>query len=86
MTTDDKIDELARMVAVGFSEVRGVMHTEFAEIRGEIADIREVMATKEDLAELQRNVEIIMDTHISLFHKDFDSLATRVKDLEMAQG
>ena len=75
MSTDEKIDELARMVAEGFVEVRS-----------EISEIREVMATKDDLAQLQRNVEVIMDAHIEIFHKDFDSLATRVKDLEVVTG
>jgi hypothetical protein len=77
-----KIDDLAEMVARGFTEVRGEMH-----------DIREDMATKADLADLREefkgdmirlrgDIDIMLDRHIGTFRKDYDELAERVKRLE----
>jgi hypothetical protein len=79
-----KIDDLARMIADGFTE-----------IRGELKELREEMATKDDLAELRSelkanmerlrgDLDIMLDKHIGIFRKDFDELAARVKRLEMA--
>ena len=79
-----KIDDLAQMVADGFTE-----------IRSEFKEIREEMATKDDLAELRSelkadmlrlrgDLDIMLDKHIGIFRKDFDELAARVKRLEMA--
>lgn len=79
-----KIDDLARMVAGGFTEVRG----ELKDIRDtmatqdDLADIRQEMATKADLEHLRGDIDIMLDKHIGIFRKDFDELAARVKRLE----
>jgi hypothetical protein len=81
-----KIDELARMVAGGFTEIRG----ELKELREEmatkddLAELRLEMATKADLERLRGDLDIMLDKHIGIFRKDFDELAARVKRLEMA--
>lgn len=93
-TTDQKIDDLARMMAEGFSEV----HKELADVRGDIADIqgdiadiqggitdiRNTMATKADLETLRGDVSVMLDQHIGAFRKDYDELGGRVKTLEKA--
>jgi len=63
-STDQKIDELAAMVARGF------------------ADIEERMATKEDLLQLRRDMDIMLDRHVGTFRRDYDELAARVRKLE----
>jgi hypothetical protein len=79
---ETKIDDLAGMVARGFTEVRA-----------EMKELREEMATKDDLAELRSefkaemthlrgDIDIMLDRHIGVFRKDFDELAARVKRLE----
>jgi hypothetical protein len=45
-------------------------------------EIREDMATKEDLVHLRGDIDIMLDRHIGTFHKDYDELAARVKRLE----
>lgn len=77
-----KIDDLARMVVAGFSEIRGDMATkadlEDLATKADLAD----MATKADLAHLRGDIDIMLDKHIGIFRKDFDELAARVKRLE----
>ena len=46
------------------------------------ASIQENMATKEDLANLRNEIDIMLDRHIGTFRKDYDELAYRVKKLE----
>ena len=81
---EGKIDDLARMVADGFTEVR----EEFKAVRSEmatqddLAGLRAEMATKQDLARLRGDIDIMLDKHIGIFRKDFDELAARVKRLE----
>ena len=81
---EGKIDDLARMVADGFTEVRA----EFKAVRAEmatqedLAELRAEMATKQDLAHLKGDLDIMLDKHIGVFRKDFDELAARVKRLE----
>ena len=81
-----KIDDLAAMVARGFTEIRG----ELKDIRDtmatqeDLAELREEMATKGDLARLRGDIDIMIDRHIGTFRKDFDELAARVKRLEQA--
>jgi hypothetical protein len=85
---EGKIDDLARMVADGFTEVRA----EFKAIRAEMAtqedlaelraELRAEMATKNDLARLKGDIDIMLDRHIGTFRKDYDELAARVKRLE----
>jgi hypothetical protein len=45
-------------------------------------EIREDMATKEDLVHLRGDIDIMLDRHIGTFRKDYDELAARVKRLE----
>lgn len=89
---DAKIDELAQMVARGFSEVHqeigeihqeiGEMHQEIGGLRGEIADVKEELTGQ--MRALEHNVDLMLDKHIGMFRKDYDELAARVKDLELA--
>ena len=83
-TKEDKIDKLARMVAMGFDEVKE-----------DISDIRNKMATKGDLtnlrselkgdmSNLQNDIDIMLSRHIGTFRKDYDELAARVKRIEEA--
>lgn len=71
--TDAKIDELAQMVARGFSEVHKEIGELREELRGEIEDTK-----KELTGQIQA-----LDKHLIMFRKDHDELATRVKDLEL---
>lgn len=75
-----KIDDLARMVADGFTEVRG----EFKAVRKEFADDMTELRTefKSEMARLRGDLDIMLDKHIGVFRKDFDELAARVKRLE----
>ncbi|MGE0521366.1 MAG: hypothetical protein AB7P78_20515 [Candidatus Binatia bacterium] len=74
-----KIDDLARMVAQGFSEQRKEFKADLADLR---AELRAEMATKDDLARLKGDIDIMLDRHIGTFRKDYDELAARVKRLE----
>ncbi|MEK7567859.1 MAG: hypothetical protein AAB513_02990 [Patescibacteria group bacterium] len=78
------IDDLAVMVAKGFSDVGG-----------EIAEIKSTMATKDDLKNfvtkselkleiknLKDDIEVMVGKYIGSFRKDFDNLASRVRKLE----
>lgn len=78
-TTDQKIDDLARMMAQGFSELR----EDFSSLRGEFSELKDTMATKADLEQLRGDVEIMLDKHIGVVRADYDALAGRVKTLEM---
>lgn len=71
--TDTKIDELARMVATGFTDTQKEMRDGMAELRTEF---------KGDIAHLRADIDIMLDRHIGTFRKDYDDLATRVKKLE----
>ncbi|MGE0521364.1 MAG: hypothetical protein AB7P78_20505 [Candidatus Binatia bacterium] len=77
-----KIDDLARMVADGFTEIR----SEFKAIRAEMAtqeDPAELRSEfKADMTQLRGDIDIMLDRHIGTFRKDFDELAARVKRLE----
>lgn len=79
---ETKIDDLARMVADGFTEIRGELK-EMA-TKDDLAELRLEMATKADLERLRGDLDIMLDKHIGIFRKDFDELAARVKRLEMA--
>lgn len=83
---ETKIDELAEMVARGFSEVRDefkAVRQEFGEDLAELRkEMRETFATKEDLIRLRGDIDIMLDRHIGTFRKDYDDLAARVKHLE----
>lgn len=63
-STDQKIDELAAMVARGFS------------------DLESRMVTKEDLAALRRDMDIVLDRHVGTLRRGHDTLTTRVRTLE----
>lgn len=76
-TTDEKIDELAQMVARGFSELRTDMNTEFALVREEMSIMREEMIIKKDL-------QVMFDRYSVPLRTDQDALASRVKKLEHA--
>jgi hypothetical protein len=75
---DEKIDELAGMMARGFSDVVA----NFVQIEERLQVIEENYATKDDLNVLAKNVEYMLDTHTSIFRKDYDNLAGRTKNLE----
>jgi polyhydroxyalkanoate synthesis regulator phasin len=81
---EGKIDDLARMVADGFSEVRGELKDvrDTMSTQGDLAELRKEMATKADLVHLRGDIDIMLDKHIGIFRKDFDELAARVKRLE----
>ena len=70
---DVKIDELARMVAQGFTDTQKEMHEGFADLRSEF---------KGDMKFLRGDIDIMLDRHIGTFRKDYDDLAARVKKLE----
>ena len=70
---DTKIDDLAQMVARGFTEQR-------KEFRQDLADLGE--AFKADMLHLRGDIDIMLDRHIGTFRKDYDELAARVKRLE----
>lgn len=70
---DTKIDELAGMVASGFTDVHKEMNDGFADLRNEF---------KADMKFLRGDIDIMLDRHIGTFRKDYDDLAARVKKLE----
>ena len=83
--TDTKIDELARMVANGFSEAHkdiSRVETKVEHIEEKVEGIEENYTTKEDLIRLRGDIDIMLDKHIGTFRKDYDELAARVKKLE----
>ncbi len=75
------IDDLATMVASGFSEVTSTMATKdelkdgLKSVRNELKDELKDVVKKDDLEES-------MNRHIGTFRKDYDELASRVKKLE----
>jgi hypothetical protein len=75
-----KIDDLARMVADGFTEVR----SEFRAVRVEMQEMGDELRSelKSEMACLRGDLDIMLDKHIGVFRKDFDELAARVKRLE----
>lgn len=85
-SSDQKIDELARITAGGFREVKAEFRSvreEMTGLREELTEMRGETATKSDLVRLREDVNIMLDQHIGAFRKDYDELATRVKALEM---
>ncbi|MBI4066024.1 hypothetical protein HY412_02455 [Candidatus Kaiserbacteria bacterium] len=70
---DTKIDELARMVAQGFTDTQKETRDGLSELRNEF---------KADMKFLRGDIDIMLDRHIGTFRKDYDDLARRVKDLE----
>jgi hypothetical protein len=70
---ETKIDDLAGMVARGFTEVRAEMKELGEELRSEF---------KAEMTHLRGDIDIMLDRHIGTFRKDFDELAARVKRLE----
>jgi len=70
---DTKIDELARMVAQGFTDTQKETRDGLAELQGEF---------KADMKFLRGDIDIMLDRHIGTFRKDYDDLAARVKKLE----
>ncbi|MBU6321237.1 MAG: hypothetical protein KGI78_03070 [Patescibacteria group bacterium] len=77
-SVDEKLDELAQMVARGFMEVRGEMKEMREELaaKEDLAQIRSEMATKADLRQL--------DKTFNVHQVQIDDLARRTKDLEVA--
>ena len=75
---DTKIDEIARMVAQGFSET----HDDISRVESKVDGIKEDYVIKSDLIRLRGDIDIMLDRHIGTFRKDYDDLARRVKDLE----
>jgi hypothetical protein len=72
---EGKIDDLAQMVARGFTEIREDMAT-----KADLAELRE--GFKGDMVRLHSDIDIMLDRHIGTFRKDYDELAARVKRLE----
>lgn len=82
---DTKIDELAQMVARGFSDTHEDsqrLEVTIERIDERVETIEENYVTKTDLARLRGDIDIMLDRHIGTFRKDYDELARRVKDLE----
>lgn len=77
---DTKIDELARMVASGFSETQKEMRDGMTDLRDEMTDMRAEF--RADMKFLRGDIDIMLDRHIGTFRKDYDELAARVKKLE----
>ena len=75
---EDKIDKLARMVADGFSNVGTRIDT----IESKIGSMESRMATKDDLANLCNEIDIMLDRHIGTFRRHYEELAARVKKIE----
>lgn len=70
-SVDEKIDELAQMVARGFSET------------GTKEDLRNLRTElKGDMVRFRQDVDIMLDRHVGSVRRDYDSLAGRVKKLE----
>lgn len=78
--TDTKIDELARMVASGFTETQKETRDGMADLHGEMTDLRAEI--KADMKFLRGDIDIMLDRHIGTFRRDYDELAARVKKLE----
>ena len=66
---DEKLDELAQMVARGFAAT---------------ATKEDVEEIRTDVAELRDAIPLMIDKALGLVRRDYDSLATRMKDLEQA--
>ena len=82
---DTKIDELAQMVARGFSETHEDiqrLEVKIDSLDERVETIEENYVTKADLARFRGDIDIMLDRHIGTFRKDYDDLARRVKDLE----
>ena len=95
-TIDTKIDELAQVVTIGFAKV----HKEFEEVHKEIDDLAQMTANgftevhkemsemrdelKGEIKSARGDYDIMLDKHIGAVRKDYDVLAVRVKDLELA--
>lgn len=69
---EEKIDDLARMTANEFVEVRREMATK-ADLENLRTDLRQ---------ELRGDMEILFDRYIGVIRKDTDALTARVKSLE----
>ena len=82
--TDEKIDELARMVADGFAKSATKDDLERMATKDDLAALERKMATKDDLAALREEIDFMLNRTIGVFRKDFDELAKRVKKLEEA--
>ena len=68
-----EIEGLAQMTAQGFTEL-GVR----------VETLENDCANKKDIIQLRGDVDVMLDKHIGEFRKDYDALAVRVKDLELA--
>ena len=77
---ETKIDDLASMVARGFTENR----EDFKVVRDEMREMGDELHTefKAEMNRLRGDFDIMLDKHIGVFRKDFDELAARVKRLE----
>jgi hypothetical protein len=75
-----KIDDLAQMVARGFTEVRDEFKAVRQEFKADLADLGEEF--KGDMIRLRGDIDIMLDRHIGTFRKDYDELAAGVKRLE----
>ena len=82
---DTKIDELAQMVARGFSETHediSRVEVRVGHIEARVERIEEDSLIKADLIRLRGDIDIMLDKHVGTFRKDYDELAMRVKKLE----
>ncbi|MEK7669427.1 MAG: hypothetical protein AAB350_02445 [Patescibacteria group bacterium] len=74
-STDEKIDNLAIMVAKGFDDV----HKEIKQLKGGFNGLRE------NFDGLREDVNRSLENHVRNVRTDYDSLTGRVKQLEIAQ-
>jgi archaellum component FlaC len=74
-SVDEKIDNLAVMVAKGFDGV----HKEFAEVHNEIDDMHK------EIKEFREEINQSLENHIKTVRTDYDGLAGRVKRLEITR-
>jgi hypothetical protein len=72
---DEKISDLAAMVARGFSEIRDEMAT-----KDDIKELKEEL--KEELKDQIEALERKIDARITMLQEHQDAHATRIKDLE----
>lgn len=73
---------LARMVADGFADTANQIHEVRQDVSNLRAEMKADMASKEDIASLRNEIDLMLDRHIGTFRKDYDELSARVKRID----